>query len=321
MNLQEIKNIATSEELIDRALRRASKVEEKVKNPDYRARLTAVRKIHSVADNLANPMISYVKAFPSFDSIHPFDREIIDLTVGVDKLKKSLGAVDWARKEILMISTKYVPRARARKSAENTMKIMSEAYTKMTNVVRQISKSFDFLISARSIFRNLPNVDTESSIAVFAGAPNVGKSSLIGAISSGKPEVKSYPFTTKAVSLGHVKKKYSILQVMDTPGLLDRSDSERNDMEKQGIAAFDFLDPIIVFLTDLTGTSGYSLQMQTNLRDELKLRYPNCEWVDVLSKNDLDFEDELGIDSAIKVSAYKDEGVDRLKDQLLNLIP
>ncbi len=321
MNLQEIKNIATSEELIDRALRRASKVEEKVRNPDYRARLTAVRKIHSVADNLANPMISYVKAFPSFDSIHPFDREIIDLTVGVDKLKKSLGAVDWARKEILMISTKYVPRARARKSAENTMKIMSEAYTKMTNVVRQISKSFDFLISARSIFRNLPNVDTESSIAVFAGAPNVGKSSLIGAISSGKPEVKSYPFTTKAVSLGHVKKKYSILQVMDTPGLLDRSDSERNDMEKQGIAAFDFLDPIIVFLTDLTGTSGYSLQMQTNLRDELKLRYPNCVWVDVLSKNDLDFEDELGIDSAIKVSAYKDEGVDRLKDQLLNLIP
>lgn len=321
MNLQEIKNIATAEELIDRALRRASKVEEKVRNPDYRARLTAVRKIHSVADNLANPMISYVKAFPSFDSIHPFDREIIDLTVGVDKLKKSLGAVDWARKEILMISTKYVPRARARKSAENTMKIMSEAYTKMTNVVRQISKSFDFLISARSIFRNLPNVDTESSIAVFAGAPNVGKSSLIGAISSGKPEVKSYPFTTKAVSLGHVKKKYSVLQVMDTPGLLDRSDSERNDMEKQGIAAFDFLDPIIVFLTDLTGTSGYSLQMQTNLRDELKLRYPDCEWVDVYSKRDLDFEDELDIDSAIEVSAYRDEGVDRLKDKLLNLIP
>ena len=251
MNLQEIKNIATSEELIDRALRRASKVEEKVRNPDYRARLTAVRKIHSVADNLANPMISYVKAFPSFDSIHPFDREIIDLTVGVDMLKKSLGAIDWARKEVLMISTKYVPRARARKSAENTMKIMSEAYTKMTNVVRQISKSFDFLISARSIFRNLPNVDTESPIAVFAGAPNVGKSSLIGAVSSGKPEVKSYPFTTKAVSLGHIKKKYTVLQVMDTPGLLDRPDLERNDMEKQGIAAFDYLEPVIVFLDRL----------------------------------------------------------------------
>tara|TARA_B100001029_G_scaffold160591_1_gene148735 strand:+ start:36059 stop:37024 length:966 start_codon:yes stop_codon:yes gene_type:complete len=320
VNLQEIKNIATSEELIDRALRRASKVEEKVRNADYRARLTAVRKIHSVADNLANPMISYVKAFPSFDTIHPFDREIINLTVGVDMLKKSLGAVDWARKEVLMIATKYVPKARARKSAENTMKIMSEAYTKMTNVVRQISKNLDFLISARSIFRNLPNVDTESPIAVFAGAPNVGKSSLIGSVSTGRPEVKSYPFTTKAVSLGHIKKKYTVLQVMDTPGLLDRSDLERNDMEKQGIAAFDYLEPIIVFLTDLTGTSGYSVEMQTNLRDELKLRYPKCEWIDVFSKNDLEFEDSVVFDDAISVSAYKDEGIDNFKDKLLRLI-
>ena len=320
MNLQEIKNIATSEELIDRALRRASKVEEKVRNADYRARLTAVRKIHSVADNLANPMISYVKAFPSFDTIHPFDREIIDLTVGVDMLKKSLGAVDWARKEVLMISTKYVPKARARKSAENTMKIMSEAYTKMTNVVRQISKNLDFLISARSIFRNLPNVDTESPVAVFAGAPNVGKSSLIGSVSTGKPEVKSYPFTTKAVSLGHITKKYTVLQVMDTPGLLDRSDLERNDMEKQGIAAFDYLEPIIVFLTDLTGTSGYSIEMQTNLRDELRLRYPKCEWIDVFSKKDLDFEDEIDFDGAISVSAYKEQGIEEFKDKLLSLI-
>ena len=320
MNLQEIKNIATSEELIDRALRRASKVEEKVRNADYRARLTAVRKIHSVADNLANPMISYVKAFPSFDTIHPFDREIIDLTVGVDMLKKSLGAVDWARKEVLMISTKYVPKARARKSAENTMKIMSEAYTKMTNVVRQISKNLDFLISARSIFRNLPNVDTESPVAVFAGAPNVGKSSLIGAVSTGKPEVKSYPFTTKAVSLGHITKKYTVLQVMDTPGLLDRSDLERNDMEKQGIAAFDYLEPIIVFLTDLTGTSGYSIEMQTNLRDELRLRYPKCEWIDVFSKKDLDFEDEIDFDGSISVSAYKEQGIEEFKDKLLSLI-
>ena len=320
MNLQEIKNIATSEELIDRALRRASKVEEKVRNADYRARLTAVRKIHSVADNLANPMISYVKAFPSFDTIHPFDREIIDLTVGVDMLKKSLGAVDWARKEVLMISTKYVPKARARKSAENTMKIMSEAYTKMTNVVRQISKNLDFLISARSIFRNLPNVDTESPVAVFAGAPNVGKSSLIGSVSTGKPEVKSYPFTTKAVSLGHITKKYTVLQVMDTPGLLDRSDLERNDMEKQGIAAFDYLEPIIVFLTDLTGTSGYSIEMQTNLRDELRLRYPKCEWIDVFSKKDLDFEDEIDFDGSISVSAYKEQGIEEFKDKLLSLI-
>ena len=319
MNLQEIPTIGTAEELIDRALRRASRVEESVRNADYRARLTAVRKINSVADNIANPLHSYVKVFPSFDTIHPFDRSIIDLTVGVDKLRKALGAADWARKEVLMIGTKYVPKARARKSAENTMKIMSEAYTKMTNVIRQISKHLDFLISARSIFRNLPNVDTEQPLAVFAGAPNVGKSSLIGAISTGKPEVKSYPFTTKGVSLGHIKAKYDIIQVMDTPGLLDRPDLDRNDMEKQGIAALDHLEPVIVFLTDLSGTSGYSIDTQKALHTELKNRYSDYNWVDVYSKSDLDPELELDYSNAISVSVMKENGIDELKSELIKL--
>ena len=319
MNLQEIPTIGTADELIDRALRRASRVEESVRNTDYRARLTAVRKIHSVADNIANPLHSYVKVFPSFDTIHPFDRSIIDLTVGVDKLRKALGAADWARKEVLMIGTRYVPKARARKSAENTMKIMSEAYTKMTNILRQISKHLDFLISARSIFRNLPNVDTEQPLAVFAGAPNVGKSSLIGAISTGKPEVKSYPFTTKGVSLGHIKAKYDIIQVMDTPGLLDRPDLDRNDMEKQGIAALNHLEPVIVFLTDLSGTSGYSVETQKSLHEELKTRYSDYPWVDVYSKSDLEPEASLEYDDSISVSVMNDEGIEDLKSELMNI--
>ncbi|OIR22795.1 MAG: hypothetical protein BET99_03595 [Marine Group III euryarchaeote CG-Epi2] len=319
MNLQEIPTIGTADELIDRALRRASRVEESVRNTDYRARLTAVRKIHSVADNIANPLHSYVKVFPSFDTIHPFDRSIIDLTVGVDKLRKALGAADWARKEVLMVGTRYVPKARARKSAENTMKIMSEAYTKMTNILRQISKHLDFLISARSIFRNLPNVDTEQPLAVFAGAPNVGKSSLIGAISTGKPEVKSYPFTTKGVSLGHIKAKYDIIQVMDTPGLLDRPDLDRNDMEKQGIAALNHLEPVIVFLTDLSGTSGYSVETQKSLHEELKTRYSDYPWVDVYSKSDLEPEASLEYDDSISVSVMNDEGIEDLKSELMNI--
>ncbi len=319
MNLQDIPTIATAEELVDRALRRASKVEESVRNADYRARLTAVRKIHSVADNIANPLHSYVKAFPSFDNIHSFDRSIIDLTVGVDKLRKALGGVDWARKEVLMIATKYVPKARARKSADNTMKIMSEAYAKMTNVVRQVEKNLNFLISARSIFRNLPNVDTEKPLALFAGAPNVGKSSLIRAVSSGKPEVKSYPFTTKGVSLGHIKAKYDVIQVMDTPGLLDRPDSDRNDMEKQGIAALDHLEPIIVFLTDLSGTSGYSIEIQKALHDELKTRYSKYNWLDVYSKSDLEPEFSLDYPNSISVSVMDSTGIEDLESELVRI--
>lgn len=35
------------------------------------------------------------------------------------------------------------------------------------------------------------------------GAPNVGKSSLVTVLSSGKPEICNYPFTTRSVKMGH----------------------------------------------------------------------------------------------------------------------
>ena len=37
----------------------------------------------------------------------------------------------------------------------------------------------------------------------LVGAPNVGKSSLVQALSSGTPEVCDYPFTTRSVKMGH----------------------------------------------------------------------------------------------------------------------
>lgn len=37
----------------------------------------------------------------------------------------------------------------------------------------------------------------------LVGAPNVGKSSLVRALSSGLPEVCDYPFTTRSVKMGH----------------------------------------------------------------------------------------------------------------------
>ncbi|HIC51301.1 MAG TPA: GTP-binding protein, partial [Candidatus Marinimicrobia bacterium] len=102
-------------------------------------------------------------------------------------------------------------------------------------------------------------------------------------------------------------------------GLLDRPDTERNDMEKQGIAALEYLEPIIVFLTDLSGTSGYSIEIQKALHDELKTRYSNYSWIDVYSKSDLEPDFSLDYPNSISVSVMDNRGIEELESELVRI--
>ena len=69
---------------------------------------------------------------------------------------------------------------------------------------------------------------------MVCGAPNVGKSAFISALSSGNMEVNHYPFTTKRIHLGHFTFRRLQYQMVDTPGLLDRPMHKRNDIENAG---------------------------------------------------------------------------------------
>ena len=61
------------------------------------------------------------------------------------------------------------------------------------------------IIALQKSLRTTPAVRLDTPAVVLVGAPNVGKSSIVRAISSGNPEINNYPFTTRGMTLGHVE--------------------------------------------------------------------------------------------------------------------
>merc|ERR1740117_454591 len=190
--------------------------------------------------------------------------------------------------------------------------------------------------------RSLPLLHPNHPTVALVGAPNVGKSSIVRAISSGNPEVHNYPFTTRGVIVGHViapkrPKGRNRLQVTDTPGLLLRE--KRNKIEEFTLAVLTHFPPmVLVFVMDPTGHgglhteghSGSSVDMQHKLRRELKARFPQHVWMDVITKTDIKKKDgwdfkmkdvKAGYESDARpllISTQENKNIEILKRTFLN---
>jgi nucleolar GTP-binding protein len=299
----------TSEELLEKAFKRLSKVSVKGRHKIDTARRSSIKKIEVLDDVILATLTRYQKKSPSVDELHPFYSEIVDILVGKDSLKKSLGALKWCAEKSRGIRASYVKRIRRAKNHADIEKDRKEAFGRISSLVKQVSPDLDFLIDARKRMRRMPSIDPSIPTIVIAGYPNVGKSQLVRAMSSGKPRVENYPFTTKKVSLGHFDYDGTRYQVIDTPGLLDREMAKRNEIERQAIAALRFLAHTIVFVLDPTETCGYEVSRQTSLLRTVSVQFPNIPLVVVENKSDL----MRGESSHTQISAMTGAGVVELR--------
>src|SRR2546428_4840238 len=254
--------VLNAQGLLDKAFRRASKATTpKGRTREERTKNLAIAKIRSAGDVLASTLETYIKGFPSLDRIPPFYRELIDATVGVATLRKHLAAMDWARKKTLELEREFARRAQAARGATELGAIRREAFGRFSSVVKQIGPNLEALAAARRPLREFPDLSPEAPTIVVAGFPNVGKSSFVARVSSAKPRVAPYPFTTQGVFVGHFDVGYTRFQILDTPGLLDRPMDRRNPMERQAITALAHVANAVVFILDPSETCGYELSV------------------------------------------------------------
>ena len=309
----DIPTVLTADEILDKAFKKASKVEISGRTRTETVRETNIAKIKSASDVIVSTMGKYVKAFPSIERESLFYYELIDLAVGTDKLKHSLGAMDWCRGNV----------AKVAKSATRTMastKLISEidsarrgAYGRMSSLVKQVSKELDVLSDARNAMRKFPVINPEQPTIGVAGAPNVGKSQLVARISTAKPRVAVYPFTTQEISVGIFEKKYIKYQVIDTPGLLDRELDDRNPIELRATVALRHLADIILFMFDPTETCGYPMSQQERILETIKREFSPVPVVEIENKADMS-KSQSG---RVKISAETGAGVQKLVDSLV----
>ncbi|WP_069807680.1 NOG1 family protein [Vulcanisaeta thermophila] len=268
-----------------------------------RLRRLELKRIKEVRNYLISTFRDVAMGMPFLDSVHPFYRELISLLIDVNEYRHSLGKVAHASKAVASIYRDAVIGIRSAVSREDIVRSRRKFLSRIYDLINDLKPELDYLKYVVSRLDKLPDIDPGIFTIVVAGAPNVGKSSFVRCISSGKPRVAEYPFTTKELHVGHLTVLNDFkIQVIDTPGLLDRPLSERNKIELQAVLALRYLARVIVFILDPTMHSGYSLKEQLNILREVHENI-NAPMLVLINKVDMASEDDINrtIDGARRV--------------------
>lgn len=317
------------DELVEISFNRAFSKQKSVRKRNFLNEIKdrEISRMQSVSDTITSKLDSFVKNFPNIDELNPLYRELLEIIAGRDMVKHSLGAIFWASKMIRGLLRSYSHSIRKSNDPDEIAKLRREFLGRSVSVLRRVKNEIEFLRDSIKKLRELPDFDIESPTVIIAGMPNTGKSTLLSRITRKKPEVAPYPFTTKGLIIGHlILPSIGTIQIVDTPGLLDRPLSVRNKMELQAVAALRHFRGSVLFIFDPTETCGYSLDQQISLLKELMnwLSKPflaalnKCDLLDDFRENFSRAERELEKMGVRYLSISAEKG-DKLNDLLIEL--
>jgi nucleolar GTP-binding protein len=313
-----IPTVPTAQEVLDKAFHRATKITVEDAVHMHRNRRQAMARIDSIQSSVDHMLRRTQDGFKLLQDLHPFHLEVLATQVDVGELEHSLHTLGWCRhqvKDVCIKAVKQLTRTRKHEFVEIKRK---EVYGRVSSLLERISGELEMLTLARQVLRTLPHIDPDVPTIVVAGSPNVGKSALVARLSTAEPEVASYPFTTKEVTVGHFYYRRHAYQVVDTPGILDRPLEERNPIELRAMAAIEHLDAVLLFLIDPSETCGTPVEEQEALLEGVRARYPHSEVVVVETKADLVRRD---LEGRMEVSAITGDGIEELRDHLVEVLP
>ena len=272
---------------IDKSFRETEKIvnsrKKKKKRKKEMIRYKEISRVINSSKVLINDMDFLEKAFPTIENLSPFYQELIDITISCDKLKKSISSIKWVKRKIEELKNKSIQNMEKAKE-EKIVPLRKSFYGRINSIMKKINKDLKFMDEARKKIRNFPIIKPKIKTFCIIGYPNVGKSTLLRKLTTAKPEINKYPFTTKGLMIGYIDKE---IQLIDTPGTFNRPFKEMNYIEKQAYLAIKYLSKELIYIFDLSESCGYSVKDQEKLMIRIKNRFRSKNFMIFFSKKDL----------------------------------
>ena len=323
--LERVPTVLSAQEILDKAFLKANKLE--VPDPDkyHRIRKTEEVQMKHIADSTREDLKRFLDAVPTLEKLPAYEVEVLDILVGMDALKKALANIQWAHDTLGDV---YQEVAAAMRRERTTLGIQQQKRRfsgRASSILYDVEDDLAFLGKARDTVRMLPQVHPEYATVVIAGFPNVGKSSLLDAWTKARPEIAAYAFTTKNANVGHFEvparpgEAPVRVQVVDTPGLLDRPDDKRNPVERQAVAALRHAADAVVFLIDPSISSTYTMEEQEHLLAQVRREMAGIPMLVAETKSDM--ERAAPPSDRLRFSVHSGEGLEELKKAIVALLP
>lgn len=314
MNFQTLPPINKSQTMLDSAFNAArvaaSKLVLKSNSEVSKIRRKEVCRLDVVKDRLCGTLKNILKQYPVYEDLDEFHKELFNCFMDVDQYRQDMSKIHFAEAKIFSFNQKYSGMMKASNDLPFIQKISKEFYGRVSSILKRIDKPLDRLEGFRRTMKTLPDVKEGCINVALFGFPNVGKSTILSKITTARPEIAGYAFTTKKINMGYQKIRNFKIQIMDTPGTLNRFE-KMNEIEKMAYLVVDKLADAVIYVFD--PTYAYSIEEQEGLFEIAK---KNKNLFPLVSKVDLFLPEVV---EKFK-SDYGCKTIDELDDFFENLV-
>ena len=167
----------------------------------------------------------------------------------------------------------------------------------------------------------------KSGYASIIGRPNVGKSTLLNRLLMQKVAVISNrPQTTRNRITGVLHLPNAQIILVDTPGIHQSEKTLNEMMVRASVSTFSDVDLILVMLSADTGFCDEDEFVLNSMQGVKTKKVLVINKIDLVEKNGLlSLMDEMNrkslFEEIIPISALKEDGLDSLKNLILNYLP